>query len=199
MQGVRIRGFIDAIALFVRMDFEHISTPHSNLIGHQLERICIANKQNVGHKLGQFHLRPKAPTEDFYLLSPLDPFKELGDYQCHSKELHFFFCKTCGVTPFLFVGEGEISELSQSQLSELGISQGKEEAQGSSKEVVKAWRPIGEKQYCSINGHTIDAQQPGFDMREMKEQKVIQYIDYLNYPEPREEDSHERPCTGGCY
>ena len=93
----------------------------------------------------------------------------------------------------MFAGEGKVSELDQGQMSEPGISPGKGE------EVVKAWRPVGERIYCSINGHAIDAQQRGFDMREMREQKVVQYIDYLSYPGAMEEDSYERPCTGGCY
>lgn len=137
------------------------------------------------HKAGHFHLRPKSPTDDFLLLSPLDPFT-LGDYQTGDKVLHFFFCQTCGVRPFIFAGDGELVDT---------------EVDG---KTVKAWRPKrggGHPQlgnYVSVNGHTIDAEQE-FDMRVMSESKVVMYCDC--YSDPKEEAplTYERPQKNGCY
>src|ERR1700753_1216106 len=62
----------------------------------------------ICHKGGIFHLRLPNGPEDFVLLSPLDPSKELGDYRCASGRLQFFFCKTCGIRCFTFRGDGEV-------------------------------------------------------------------------------------------
>lgn len=61
-------------------------------------------------KAGVLHMRLPSPPDDFLLLSPLDPLRELADYQCFEKRLHWLFCRTCGVRCFTFDGEGEVRE-----------------------------------------------------------------------------------------
>ena len=144
-----------------------------------------------------YTLRPIEPPDDFLLLSPLDPFGEFGDYQCYSKKLHFFFCRTCGVRPFIFAGDGEIVEVDP---AEARVSVEGSEASGN--ETVKAWRPRRGPDskfdgYLSVNGHTIDAKQKGFDMRVLTEKKHVLYCDGLS--EPEGPSSYERPGDGGCY
>ncbi|TQS33182.1 hypothetical protein Golomagni_06481 [Golovinomyces magnicellulatus] len=137
------------------------------------------------HKMGQFHIRPQSPTDDFLLLSPLDPFT-LGDYITGDKVLHFFFCKQCGVRPFIFAGDGEVVD---------------SEVDG---KIVQAWRPKrggGHPEYgnyLSVNGHTIDAEQE-FDMRELTEKKVVLYCDCYSDEKDEAPFTYERPQINGCY
>lgn len=147
------------------------------------------------HKMGLMHLRPSSPAHDFLLLSPLDPFEQLGDYTWGEGSLHFMFCKTCGVRPFTFAGDGELVDL---DLDEIGVKmpgrQGK----------VQAWRPRlggGHPEYghyLSVNAHTVDAGQ-GFDMRELSEKKTVMYLDCYNPAELKAPMSYERPQENGCY
>ncbi|KAE9974225.1 hypothetical protein EG327_008830 [Venturia inaequalis] len=138
----------------------------------------------VCHKMGFFHVRvPFAPT-DFSLLSPLDPFKELGDYQCYEKKFHWPFCKVCGVRCFGFFGDGEVV---------------KREVDGVLKEVwapkAEGWEE-GKTGYLSVNASSLDEGQEGLDLREWHEKGWIHYLDCLD---DKEEVSWERPHRGGCY
>lgn len=148
----------------------------------------------ICHKSAQFHIRPIEPADDFLLLSPLDPFGELGDYQCFGKFLHFFFCRTCGVRPFIFAGESETVEVNSAEVR--GSDEGSEAADN---KPVKVWRPKrgGDQTYLSVNGHTIDANQAGFDMRILTEKKQVLYVDCLS--EPEGPSTYDRPPNGGCY
>lgn len=136
-----------------------------------------------------FHVRP-APS-DFTLLSPTDT-STLGDYLCHDKVLHFYFCKTCGIRCFTFMGEAQVTTQDLSALNVDGVTGSHE-----------VWKPVeAEKNgrahgtYISVNGHTIDADQ-GFDMRELVDNKAVIYYDYLfdEDPAPPSKTPHE----GGCY
>ncbi|KAJ6781234.1 hypothetical protein PWT90_05097 [Aphanocladium album] len=130
------------------------------------------------HKMGLFHLKPADTTDDFLLLSPLDPYTELGDYLTDDKEIHFFFCKTCGVRCFSTNATGELVDV---DAKELGLPEGKNVP-------AKAWRAVrgsGHPEYgtfVNANGHTIDADQAEFDMRDLTEKKRVRYVDtYSEY------------------
>lgn len=149
----------------------------------------------ICHKAGIFHIRfPNAP-EDFALLSPLDPSKELGDYRCNDGLHQSLFCKTCGVRCFTFYGEGEV-----------GV---RTDIPGQEGQEVSCWRPkketwtenlksvsSGRKTYLSINAHSLDAKQEGLDLREWVEKNLVGYLDCLDW---EGKDSMERPHIGGTY
>ncbi len=174
-----------------------------------IERLYRCNCR-ICHKIGFMHIRVPNVPDDFLLLSPLDPFKELGDYQCARKKLHFFFCKTCGVRCFIFMGEGRVSDVEieadslDIPLERLTLSD--EAKEQPKKKSVKVWHslPDGEAvniphgQYLSVNAHTIDADQEGFDMRDWADKKAIQYLDYLK-AEHDGASRYDRPHIGGCY
>ncbi|KAH7305844.1 DUF636 domain-containing protein [Stachybotrys elegans] len=150
------------------------------------------------HKTGIFHVRVHSSPDDFLLLSPQDPMSELGNYKCGAY-LNFFFCKTCAVRPFTFMGEGEVIEV---DLSSLGVSGAEPGVK------TKAWRPKKEGWiegrtthgcYLSVNGYTVDAGQEGFDLREWSEKKLVGYEDYLRSDSDRQPMSWERPYPGGAY
>jgi hypothetical protein len=143
------------------------------------------------HKMGYFHIRvPDAP-RDFYLLSPLDE-KALSDYQCSDRELHWRFCKTCGVRCFIFKGESEVVDV------DLEKEMGKE----SEGKMTKVWRckPEGWKEgrtsYLSVNALTIEGGQDGFDLREMVDKKWVAYLDCKDY---KEEHRFNYPQVGGTW
>ncbi|KAF6801065.1 hypothetical protein CSOJ01_12016 [Colletotrichum sojae] len=149
------------------------------------------------HKAGFFHLRLQSSPDDFLLLRPLDPYKELGDYTVHSGDLHFLFCKTCGMRCLILMGEGEVEEV---DLGALGVDSepGKK---------TRAWRPRkegwveGKKfgSYLSVNGYSIDAGQ-GFDLREVTERKWVAYLDWLElHAEGSQGTRYDRPWEGGAY
>ena len=151
------------------------------------------------HKAGFFHLRlPDAPN-DFALLSPLDPMKELGDYTCFEHAIHWLFCPKCAVRPFLVAGEGEVKEKK--------VPIWKTTAPGGigawdGEELRKVWAPKppwtegGTGQYISVNAVTLEGGQEGLDLREWTEKKVVCYLDEL---EEKVSNSYERPADGGCY
>lgn len=146
------------------------------------------------HKSGALHIKP-GHTTDFMLLSPLDPFTEMGDYLTNDAEIHFFFCKVCGVRCFSLYGNSETAEVDLAELGVAGYEAGK---------LTQVWRATGGEAGTRVlaNGLTIDAGQEGlgFDLRVLTEKKQVKYVDTL--PE-KVEDSlpgrWDRPHHGGCY
>lgn len=144
------------------------------------------------HKLNIFHVHPSNPRDDFLLLSPLDPDRELSSYQCYDKVQKWFFCPTCGVRCFTFGGVGETVVV---DLPELGDEKGGE------REVWRAkWDGTEESRpYVSVNGTSIDYRED-FDLRVLTEEKRVQYFDDRSEPvEKKLEARWERPHWGGCY
>ncbi|KAK5994784.1 hypothetical protein PT974_03167 [Cladobotryum mycophilum] len=155
----------------------------------------------ICHKAGFMHMRPASVFNDFLLLSPSDPFEDLGDYQCNAKVAHFFFCKTCGVRCFTFIGKGNVVDVDLAALGVPGVS-------SEPGNTIKAWRPKKQTtdinsarlgSYLIVNGHTIDAGQEGFDMRELVENKALTYLDYLKESDEKLTERYERPHDGGSY
>ncbi|OAQ64042.1 hypothetical protein VFPPC_05386 [Pochonia chlamydosporia 170] len=148
--------------------------------------------------MGSFHLRPADVRDDFLLLSPLDPFEDLGDYLTFDKEIHMFFCKICGVRCFTFTGLGEVVDINASVL-ELP------DAAKTGALLTKAWRAVrgsGSPEFgttINVNGHTIDAGQPEFDMRELTEKKCVQYLDTFSDWGKGSPPRWDRPQDHGCY
>ncbi|PHH55875.1 hypothetical protein CFIMG_008393RA00001 [Ceratocystis fimbriata CBS 114723] len=135
------------------------------------------------HKFGFFHVRPSNPKTDFFLLSPLDPLAELGDFQ---PVKHWFFCKTCGTRPFTFDGEGQVAEVDFGKMGDSVKHLGRQ----------KVWR-VKEYKYLSVNAHVIDGLQDGLDLRQWMEKNWIRYINALD-PEGGNV-RHEEPQAGGQY
>ncbi|GJN76076.1 hypothetical protein VFPFJ_09644 [Purpureocillium lilacinum] len=149
----------------------------------------------VCHKAGFFHIRPASPADDFLLLAPEDPFAALGDYLCADRRLHFFYCKTCAMRCFIFMGDSEGAV--EVDLGELGVP-GYEK--GSKTKVWRVKREGGHPEfgnYLSVNGHSVDAGQ-AFDMRALTDSKVVQYLDCLEEENPGER-RFDYPHVGGCY
>ena len=136
------------------------------------------------------HVRVASDANDFLLLSPTDPFQELGDYLCFDKELHWFFCKQCGGRCFTYAGEEENVEVDLGALGVPGEAEGKK---------TKVWKHKGGPAYLSVNGYAIDAGQDGLDLREWTEKKWLQYFDMLPEREKRLRRTYDRPHAGGAY
>jgi hypothetical protein len=154
--------------------------------------------------MGFFHLRSPDAPNDFMLLSPLDPYKDLGDYLCFEKNLHFLFCPKCAVRCFILMGQGRVveKEVPSGGKSDVVQDEGYDKAKSESR-VQKVWTPDPEgwiegigKCYLSINALTLEPKQEGLDLREWKENKLICYLDALN---AAQQDSFERPHEGGAY
>jgi hypothetical protein len=136
----------------------------------------------ICQKMGFFHMRVPFAPDDFLLLSPLDPFAVLGNYQRLQKQLNFLFCKTCGTRCMTFMGEGEVIDV---DLTELGVEPGFGLKDEQTK--TKVWRPKrdGWKEgkvngcYLSVNGQSVEAGQEGFDLIEFVDKKWVLYYDYL--------------------
>lgn len=151
----------------------------------------------VCHKAGFLHTRLNSSPDDFLLLSPIDPFQGMGDYQCDEKTLHFFFCRTCATRCFIFCGQGEVIDV---DLAEIGAGE---------EGTVKAWRPKKEgwKEgkadhgcYLSVNGIAFDQGQEGLDLREWTEKKWTAYLDVRRAGQPdMQPPTYQRPAPGGCY
>lgn len=124
------------------------------------------------------------------LLCPLD-LKDLNDYTCMDKELHWYFCPKCGVRCFIFCGEGEVVDVN---LGEIGAKEGVEG-------MTKVWKPKAEgwsskTSYLSVNGYTLDQGQDGVDLREWTEKKLVGYVETWF---EKGDDTLERPHNGGAY
>lgn len=152
----------------------------------------------VCHKSGHFHIRlPWAP-EDFLLLAPEDPLTNLGDYRPNQGNKSWFFCKSCGVRCFLFQGEGDSVETDLDALEVVSRDGSKMGTHAVWKPKAEGWNEgRGGESYLSVNGHTIDVGQEGFDLRQLTEAKVVLYLDGLmdEIGEPR----YDRPHEGGSY
>ena len=151
------------------------------------------------HKLEIFHVHPANPRDDFILLSPLDPDRELSNYQTNEKLRKWYFCPKCGVRCLGFGGEGETVVL---DLTELGVNT---EELGDHKEGKReVWRAKwdGQKEtqpYVSVNGTSIDYRED-FDMRLLTEEKRVQYFDGRSEPEEKKKEARwNRPHYGGSY
>lgn len=148
------------------------------------------------HKMGNFHLWPEDMINDFLLLSPLDPANELGDYLTGDNEIHFYFCKTCGVRCFTYNGLGAPVDIDAEAL-------GLPEAAIKGPRPTKAWKatPGTGAEWglrLLVNGHSIDAGQ-GFSMRELTEKKCVRYLDTFSDWGKGEPPRWDRPQEEGCY
>jgi hypothetical protein len=138
------------------------------------------------HKMAYFHVRLPHASQDFALLSPLDPLKDLGDYTCFDGLIHWLFCKKCAVRCFSLCGEGEVVE---------------KEIEGVNREV---WvvkhddRRLrnGDVSYLTINAQTLEPGQEGLDLREWYKKKWVCYLDCLD---EEGEDRYGEPHRGGTY
>lgn len=153
----------------------------------------------VCQKTGIFHLRLASSPDDFLLLSPLDPYSDMGDYTSGDRTLHGLFCKTCAVRCFIFAGEGETVEVDLGELGVAGHQAGK---------TVTAWKPKkdGWREgreygcYLSVNAYTVDANQDDFDLAEFTDMKAVGYYDYLRVGEQGMGPlQHDRPHKDGAY
>lgn len=149
------------------------------------------------HKMGIFDVRVRDNTEDFFVISPPDPLKDLGDYLTGNKLIHYPFCQTCGVRCFSFIGTGETVDV---DLAELGVPGF--DGPGTKTRVWRAARDGGHPEfgtYLAINGSTIDNSQRAFDMRELTEKKHVMYTDFLPEEDKQAPIRTDRPHDGGSY
>jgi hypothetical protein len=140
------------------------------------------------------------------VLSPSDPLTELGDYLCFAKQIHWLFCKTCGVRCFAFMGEGEITEQEVPLLKipardpVTGEETGLETIGGKTMSVwspkKEGWKEGVGRCYLALNAHSLDAKQEGLDLREWAEKKWICYLDGMD---ETGEDNYDKPHVGGTY
>jgi len=131
-------------------------------------------------------------SEDFFLLSPLDPKTGLSDYMCFDKDVHWYFCKTCGVRCFAHEGDGEVREEVVPGL--------KQEAEGTA---TRYWAPKREgwvedrgKCYFSLNASSLEPDQEGLSWKEWTEKKWILYLDGRNWTD---NESYGEPLDGAMY
>ncbi|EEQ33086.1 hypothetical protein McanMca71_003797 [Microsporum canis] len=159
-------------------------------------------------KFGLFHMRLPKATEDFYLLSPLEPEKELTDYKILEAGSSWYFCPTCGVRCFSFRGKGKVEdvELEEWVTKPADMTDTKAAAaaggEGSKKITTKAWRIEKEgwdegkrTSYLSINVQTLEPED-GLDLRELVDKKWLGFIDCREF---KEKQRFDRPQTGGSW
>lgn len=146
--------------------------------------------------MNMFHVHPAHPRDDFMLLSPLDPDRELSIYQCCEEKRKFYFCPKCGVRCFTFTGTGGIDVVDLMELGE-GYDGDKEEGK---REVWRAkWDGGKESEpYVSVNATTIDVTED-FDLRVLTEEKRVQYFDGRSEAGEEKEVRWDRPHCGGSY
>lgn len=164
------------------------------------------------HKAGLLHVRPLSPTDDFLLLTPLNPYTEMSDYTVAGLPYppsHWLFCKGCGMRCVSVRGAGGVATLDVDEAGLGPVADRLREAGLVGPEgKVTAWRPekpIGEEGawngYLSINGYSLDADQEGLDLREWKEKGWVLYLDLLELKGKgcAAEVQYERPQDGGAY
>ncbi|KIW44865.1 uncharacterized protein PV06_03304 [Exophiala oligosperma] len=138
------------------------------------------------HKMNFFHVHPAHARDDFMLLSPLEPDKELSTYQCYEMKRKYYFCPKCGVRCLTFGGEGEIDVV--------------DDDKGGKRTVWRAkWD--GDKDtepYVAVNGTTMDPRED-FDLRILTEEKRVQYFDGRSEPEKEKDPRWDRPHYCGSY
>ena len=112
------------------------------------------------------------------------------DYTCFDEEIHFYFCGTCGVRCFSFVGEGEIKEIDD---DDDGV-----EVQGKKTEVwvLKEGWSEGETSFFSLNAATLEPGQEGLNLKEWTEKGWIAYVDTKNFVR---KSRYREPHDGGMY
>ena len=153
------------------------------------------------HKQAILHIRVASPADDFILLKPSNPLESttVGDYHSESASqpyCHWLFCKTCGGRCFLFVGEGENDEVDLGALGAAGEQAGN---------ITKVWKlkkldpNSNEPQHLSINAHSIDAGQAGFDLREWVDKGWLKYAQCLNVQGEGKPRFDDKPFPGGMY
>lgn len=90
-------------------------------------------------------------------------------------------------------GEGEVAEV------DLEAALGKE-SEGKMTKVwrckAEGWFKPGSYNYLSVNAHTIEPKQEGFDLRELVDNKWLYYIDYLD---KKVADRSDYPHEGGTW
>jgi hypothetical protein len=148
------------------------------------------------HKTGFFHMRLPDPPNDFFLLSPTDTTNELLDYQCFDHELHWLFCKNCGVRCFIVEGKAKTEEV---DLHLLGAT-----TEPSDKKTMvwrldpEAWKVTND--YLSVNALTIDFKQPEgtnwLDLRKLVDNKWLEYDDCKDL---KLESRYDYPHEGGMW
>ncbi|KUJ15311.1 DUF636 domain-containing protein [Mollisia scopiformis] len=139
------------------------------------------------YKMNFFHVHPAHPRDDFMLLSPLDPDRDLSTYFCCEKKRKFYFCPKCGVRCFTFSGVGETTVV------DVPGEEGKREVWQAKWDGGMETRP-----YVSVNGTTIDARED-FDLRVLTEEKRVQYFDDRSELGEKKEERWDRPHYGGSY
>ncbi|KIW15259.1 hypothetical protein PV08_05304 [Exophiala spinifera] len=160
-------------------------------------------------KMNFFHVHPAHPRDDFMLLSPLDPDRELSTYQCFEKLRKYYFCPTCGVRCLTFGGVGETVALEGDDAVLVGgggggeAAEAEEEGGGGGVPARQVWRAKwdGDKDttpYVAVNGTTIDPRED-FDLRLLTEQKRVQYFDGWSDPKDEKDPRWDRPHDRGCY
>ena len=177
----------------VWLTFPH---PTTNTVGGKEQFFSKCNCTTC-HKLGLVHVSVPSAPNNFILLSPLDPFTELGDYQCGERIFHWFFCRTCGGRCFSSgSGEGEHIDV---DLDVLGVK----DAEKGTK--TKVWRKKESEgatpfsHYLTVNGVSIDAGQEGFDMREWVDKGWMKYEDFLTFSGSGMPPISDKPFIGGTY
>jgi hypothetical protein len=147
------------------------------------------------HKMGFFHVNPANSRDDFIVIEPKNPEREMSSYTPEGGRHKWFFCPKCGVRCFTVEGEGEVVSTEASELGDTGVGDGDE---GKREGWRVKWDGKGDSPYVSVNGITIDFE--GFDMRLLTEEKRVQYLDDRSEPAERKQEARwERPHYGGCY
>jgi hypothetical protein len=112
--------------------------------------------------------------------------------------MHYLFCPTCGVRCFGIEGPGGVVER---DLVAEGVDLKKAKVDGD-RTKVKVWAVDADSwkeekdHWLRINASTLDARQEGLDMREWHENKLVEYVNWLDETPGR---THDRPYEGGTY
>jgi hypothetical protein len=174
-------------------------------------------------KLSVWHLRLADAPAEFYVLAAPPPAAGgeaeaakaggpvaaggWGVYLCGPRRVNqWVFCRGCGARPFAFRGEWslrepgeapvEVRDAAAAAVAGRGVGGGEEKK-------VAIWSPKsegwnegrGKTSYLSINMTSVDANQPGFDMRDFTRFKWIRYYEIL--ADTRQEA--DEPFDGGMF